>query len=315
MIRDPLAALAILLTGATCAAPPQVAPIELPGKPGIRVMSDCVIERHVQEVEGLRLVTWVMRPPGEGPFPIVVWNHGSRIPLDSWFGSDRTADPTIDFDRPCPSEVTHERWMYVYPEGRGYGGSEGQRLAPLLGDTHAVTEYLRGRAVDANAAARLIQLRPDARRHCAAIGGVSHGGVTALFAAADAPRQYRAVVIQATGVCYRTPCAAPALEAAADAVDTPLLVQHFVSDSRVPIAVSQLIAKRAALHNPAVVLKQYPGTAGEEGHEVNAPGNRSQWIGDYLQTLRAAFAQCEGSSSHVRPAAGDADDPAPRPRQ
>jgi len=223
-----------MLLAAACAAPPQqqAEPIVLPAKPGIRVMSDCVIERHVQEVEGLRLVTWVVRPPGEGPFPIVVWNHGSRIPLDSWFGSDRTADPTIDFDRPCPLEVTRERWMYVYPEGRGYGGSEGPRLAPLLGDTAAVTRYLHGRAVDANAAARLIQLRPDARRHCAAIGGVSHGGVTALFAAADAPQQYRAVIVQATGICYRAPCGRPALEAAADAVEGPLLVQHFVTDSR-----------------------------------------------------------------------------------
>jgi len=83
----------------------------------------------------------------------------------------------------------------------------------------------------------------------------------------------------------------------------------------VPIAVSRLIAERAARHNPAAALKEYPGVAGEEGHEVNAPGNRSQWIDDYRQTLRAAFAQCEGSSDHVRPADGGADDGPHRSKQ
>jgi len=29
--------------------------------------------------------------------------------LDSWFGSDRSADPTIDFDRPCPPDCTRHR--------------------------------------------------------------------------------------------------------------------------------------------------------------------------------------------------------------
>src|SRR5882724_9213922 len=89
-----------------------------------------------------------------------------------------------------------------------------------------------------------------------------------------APGQYRAVVIQATGICYHKPCGVEELESAADEVHAPLLVQHFVTDSRVPIAVSRVIAHRAALHGPAVVLKEYPGVPGEEGHEVNGPGNR-----------------------------------------
>ncbi len=259
----------------------------------VQVHSDCVIERHVQIEQGRRLVTWIMRPPGEGPFPVLIWNHGSRIPPASWFGWDRTQDPTIDFTTPCSSEVTREKWMLVYPEGRGYGGSDGPLLAPRLSNVHEVMEFLRWRAADANAATRLIQLRPDARKHCTAIGGTSHGGVTALFAAAQAPELYRAVVIQATGVCYFKACGLDALESAANKIKVPLLVQHFVTDTRVPITVSRSIAHWGAMGNTAVTLREYPGVAGEEGHEVNAVGNYSQWVDDYRQSLRTAFAHCD----------------------
>jgi dienelactone hydrolase len=282
----------LLLATVSCGLADRTATQVLPGKPGIRVTADCVIERHVQSVDGRQLVTWIMRPPGEGPFPVVVWNHGSRIPPYSWFGIDRSTDPTIDFDTPCSDEVVRERRMYVYPEGRGYGGSEGPTLHSLRGDTEAVVRFLHGRAADANAAARLVALRPDAKSDCIAIGGVSHGGVVALFAAVAAPSQYRLAMIQATGVCYDKPCGVEELETAADNIHIPILIQHFVSDTRVPISVSRVIAHRAAVHDPAVTFMEYPGVPGEEGHEVNAPGNREQWLPDYRKALRDAFAQC-----------------------
>jgi dienelactone hydrolase len=265
----------------------------------VRVGSDCVIERHVQIEKGRRLVTWVMRPPGGGPFPVLVWNHGSRIPPASWFGWDRTQDPTIDFETPCRPEVTREKWMVVFPEGRGYGGSDGPLLAPRLSNLRDVLEFLHWRAADANAATRLIQSRPDVRKQCTAIGGASHGGVTALFAAAEAPSLYRAVVIQATGVCYFQACGLDALETAANKIRVPLLIQHFVTDTRVPIAVSRSIAHWGALGNAAVTLREYPGVAGEEGHEVNGLGNYSQWIDDYRQSLQAAFAHCDSETEEA----------------
>jgi pimeloyl-ACP methyl ester carboxylesterase len=267
-----------------------------PAAPVVRVVqvrSDCIIERHVQIAAGHRLVTWVMRPPGEGPFPVLVWNHGSRIPAASWFGWDRTQDPTIDFDTPCQPEVARDKWMMVFPEGRGYGGSDGPLLAPRLSNVHEVLEFLRWRAADANEATRLIELRPDARKHCTVIGGVSHGGVTALFAAAAAPSLYRAVVIQATGVCYFKACGLDALETAANKVKVPLLVQHFVTDTRVPIQVSRSVAHWGAMGNSAVTLKEYPGVTGEEGHEVYSVGNYSQWIDDYRRSLSAALSRCD----------------------
>ena len=98
-----------------------------------------------------------------------------------------------------------------------------------------------------------------------AIGGTSHGGVTALFAAAEAPSLYRAVVIQATGVCYFKECGVDALETAANKVKVPLLIQHFVTDTRVPIAVSRSIAHWGALGNSAVTLKEYPGSPARKG--------------------------------------------------
>ena len=199
----------------------------------VQVRSDCIIERHVQIAAGHRLVTWVMRPPGEGPFPVLVWNHGSRIPPASWFGSgsDPGSDDRFRHALPARGGAGRNRCM-VFPEGRGYGGSDGPLLAPRLSNVHEVLEFLRWRAADANEATRLIELRPDARKHCTVIGGVSHGGVTALFAAAAAPSLYRAVVIQATGVCYFKACGLDALETAANKVKVPLLVQHFVTDTR-----------------------------------------------------------------------------------
>ena len=41
--------------------------------------SDCIVEKLRYRDGALNLFAWIMRPKGPGPFPAVIWNHGSRV--------------------------------------------------------------------------------------------------------------------------------------------------------------------------------------------------------------------------------------------
>jgi predicted acyl esterase len=120
----------------------------------------CIIERHIYSHDGRRLVAWIMRPKSEGPFPVVVWNHGSRILV----GADRALvatpeSPTIDFASPCAPTVVEHSWLILFPEGRGYGGSEGPNPLVEVRRFDTTLAMLQGRANDANAAVEWLGFR------------------------------------------------------------------------------------------------------------------------------------------------------------
>lgn len=262
------------------------------------------IERGWYTSEGLRIAATVMRPHGTGRFPVVVWNHNSRIRLVGDVVEDETAKPTVPDGAAAFPGVTDKGWMWFFPEGRGYAGSDGASPVSLVSaGPHAVVEYLRKRADDTLAGFDWLAGRPDVDTSRVVMAGASHGGVATLLAAAKRPDLARAVVVQAAGVWPGM--VTPGLEQmrlAVGSIGAPILFQHFRNDPIVPIEVSRVLAATplaAGAGRPRLV--EYDGVEDVNGHFQFLPGNYERMLPDLMGALAAAL-DPQPDSGHREPA-------------
>ena len=70
--------------------------------------------------QGLTLYGWMYRPPGEGPFPAIVWNHGSE--------KSPGAHPELG------KFYTDHGYVLFLPVRHGHGRSPGQYIGNALDD-------------------------------------------------------------------------------------------------------------------------------------------------------------------------------------
>lgn len=250
------------------------------------------ITEHRIVNEGLRLRVWLVLPGGgQGPMPAVVWNHGSQVELAADLSlRDYTAVPQVQGDgAPWRAWAEALGIALVIPEGRGYGASEGPRPLDSIIDPVRTMDLLAGRARDTVAATEWASRQPAVREDRIVVAGSSHGGVVSLLA--SALRAYAGTALMATGAWYRrADVGLAALRAAAAAGQGPMLVQHMLTDSLVPVAVSRAISEAALAAGRPCELREYPGVPGVEGHASFAPANRAQWTADFNAFLRSCFA-------------------------
>jgi dipeptidyl aminopeptidase/acylaminoacyl peptidase len=238
---------------------------------------------------GLTIFGWIVTPTGPGPWPLFVFNHGSNVGADL---VDHSADPAWRPAFACYNYLTDNHWLVFLPEGRGYGGSEGPGMGPVLRRELPVMQLLRGRADDVNAGVAQVERQANVRPNCTVIAGASHGGVVTLLAAGEAP-QYQGVIAQSTGASYySTTSGLSEMFDALDHISAPVLLQHAANDSLVPIAVSAQLAVHAQAAGKAVRFRQYPGLPGVEGHGLMQPRYSSIWKPDLVQFLGEVLAAC-----------------------
>ncbi len=119
------------------------------------------------------------RPPGPGPFPAVLWSHGSE------------PDPGARED--LAAFYTGAGHVLFVPHRRGHGDSAGEHFAaPLLESARvrsrervvaALIERWESDLLDTLAAAAWLAARPEVDAERVALSGVSQGGVQTLLAA------------------------------------------------------------------------------------------------------------------------------------
>lgn len=147
--------------------------------------------------EPVKLATITYKPAGSGPFPTLIFHHGS---------TGRGNDPSL-FARPYDPRTlaewfTARGWAVVLPSRRGRGGSEGLydegfSLERARGYSCEETLSLPGadRALrDIDAVTPVILAQPFVDRSRVAVGGQSRGGILAIAWSGRQPAVPRAAI-------------------------------------------------------------------------------------------------------------------------
>ncbi|QTD46499.1 alpha/beta hydrolase family protein [Ottowia testudinis] len=134
----------------------------------------------------------VFKPAGAGPFPTVLFNHGStgKGDIPAMFTETWTSATVARF-------FNGRGWLVAFPQRRGRGKSDGLYdegfNAKRSAYTCQVDVSLAGldRALaDVDAAAEALRARPDVDAGRMLIGGVSRGGLLAIAGAGARPGWY-----------------------------------------------------------------------------------------------------------------------------
>ncbi len=139
-----------------------------------RVPTPWVEVGHAQTLEMV-----VYRPPGKGPFPTLVFNHGSTGEGDKpeWFVLTWTSTEVGRF-------FADQGWQVVFPQRRGRGKSDGlydEGFEPDRSRYACKAELslpgLERAMSDLDAVMAYLRTRPDVDMQRLLIGGVSRGGI------------------------------------------------------------------------------------------------------------------------------------------
>lgn len=150
----------------------------------------------IEDGKSVRLEVVIFKPPGAGPFPLAVMNHGStgsgRNP--ALFTETRVATDLADF-------LNERGWLVAFPQRRGRGKSDGlydEGFAENRGFGYVCADItLRGadRALsDIESAITALRRRQDVAPTPLLIGGVSRGGVLSVAYAGRHPAQVFGVI-------------------------------------------------------------------------------------------------------------------------
>jgi dienelactone hydrolase len=134
---------------------------------------------------GFALKGWLHLPPGKGPFPCMITNHGSTIEKG-----------TEDVSRPGTASLLMSWGIASFlPHRRGYGASEGPAWREEASAPFGTEDYDRQLAArldreseDVLAALDVVAALPEIRRDHIGVMGSSFGGVNTLLAAAKTDR-------------------------------------------------------------------------------------------------------------------------------
>ena len=141
--------------------------------------ADFTKERVTFRSGSLTLVGFLFRPSGTGPFPALVWNHGS----------EKNPGSGPQFDAVAAAFVP-AGYVVFAPVRRGHGESEGRYIEDELQHTRGEernrlqVRLLEGEQLDDQLAGlAYLKSLPDVDPNRIAVGGCSYGGIQTLLAA------------------------------------------------------------------------------------------------------------------------------------
>ena len=231
----------------------------------------------------LRIQVHIFKPAAEGPFPAVIYNHGSRA------GRERIPVPFTYI----AARLAAEGYVVLVPERRGYGLSDGEPFSEALGRDRGprFVSRMREETDDVLAAAEFLKTLPYADTKRVAIMGWSLGGIVSVFAASRSP--FFSAVIDQAGAALTwdsSPEMRRAMKESAAQIRVPLLAMDAENDRTVDAvkAVVSEIEKSKGVAKLIVYPKFSPSepTGGvAPGHLIFGREGVEIWAGDVRQFL------------------------------
>lgn len=140
-------------------------------------------------LSSVKLETTIFRPPGPGPFPVVIINHGKANGLAREQPRARYPNAT--------RTLVENGFMVVLPMRQGFAQSDGEFQTGW--DPCDIAQSGKEQAEDVLATLAYLRTRAEASRSNIILVGHSLGGLISLAAASEAPEGVRAVVNFAGG--------------------------------------------------------------------------------------------------------------------
>ena len=228
----------------------------------------------------LRLRGWVLRPEGAGPFPALVYNHGSE------------KDPSLDVFAGLASFFQEHGYVIVLPFRRGSGGSEGpyweDGLPPKTSPDYgiAVVDALEKENADVSSAIAWARALPYVDPARVSVAGCSFGGIHTLLAAEKRQGLHAAVDFAGASMSWSSSLVLQRrLTTAVDHAETPVFFLQAQNDfDTLPSTV--LSAEMEAAHKPHRVHIFPPhGTTPMEGHAGFCTKGMNEWGDEVLAFL------------------------------
>jgi len=230
----------------------------------------------------LRIQAYLYKPDGDGPFPVVIYNHGTRD------GRERASVPFQYIGK----MLTRAGYVVLVPERRGYGKSDGPVWWQEVGnDQPRLITRLQAEADDVLAAIDHLRTVRVADTRRIAIMGWSFGGIVTMLAASRSSA-FLAAVDQAGGALSWDGHAElrRALIDAAGKNKTPTLFMVAKNDRTTSsvTTLAEVFEKRGVPHR-IIIYEPFTPTQGTKvaapGHAVFSAQGASVWEGDVVRFL------------------------------
>jgi len=212
----------------------------------------------------LKIEAYVYKPEGSGPFPVVIYNHGSRMERD------REETPFVYVGH----MLTVSGYVVLVPERRGYGKSDGKTFGEAVGEDRGerFVRRVQEETDDVLAAAEFVKTLPYADSVRMGVMGWSFGGIASVFAASRSDR-FRVVIDQAGAALTwpRSPEMRKELKDAAAKVRVPLL--GMVAENDRTTESVKAVVQEVEAHGATAKLIVYPKFTPRRDAGGTAPGH------------------------------------------
>lgn len=227
---------------------------------------------------GATLYGFLYVPEGKGPFPAVLWNHGSEK-RPGW-------QPEL------ASFYNSHGFVFFLPHRRGQGRSPGAYIMDEIHDGESPTAVVQAHQVaneDVVAAVKWLVAQPEVDASRVVVSGCSFGGIQTLLTAEKGLGARAFIAFAPAAQSWGNGALDQRLEDAVKHAKAPVFILQAKNDYSVRPA--ELLGKIAKASGGQAKIYPRFGDTPQEGHWAFATTGAgiAVWGDDVLQFIRAAF--------------------------